>query len=208
VFVSKAADGTGPVEPLLTSENDGFFRAYDWSPDGKVLVFDYGTADATGNIGMLSMEGDRPWKPLLQTAANEVSPALSPDGAWLAYTSNQTGRPEVYIERFPSLGDRRQISSDGGSAPLWSPNGRELFYRRGDAMMVVAIDQRTLSVGNPEALFEGPHAGDVAGSRRYDIASDGRRFLMIKESPETATPPSIIVVENWDQELKRLVPVN
>jgi serine/threonine-protein kinase len=208
-FYAKAADGTGPVELLLTSETTGFtFRPYDWSSDGKVLLFDYGTADAGGNIGMLSMEGGRPWKPLLQTPANEISPALSPDGAWLAYTSNQTGRPEVYMERFPNLGDRRQLSTDGGSAPLWSPNGRELFYRRGDAMMVVGIDPRTLSVGSPEALFEGPYEGDAAGSRRYDMSPDGRRFLMIKQPPETAEPPDIIVVENWDQELKRLVPTN
>jgi serine/threonine-protein kinase len=207
-FYAKAADGTGPVELLLTNETTEFFRPYDWSSDGKVLLFDYGTADARGNIGMLSMEGSRPWKPLLQTAADEISPALSPDGAWMAYTSNQTGRPEVYMERFPELGDRRQLSTDGGSAPLWSRDGRELFYRRGDAMMVVTIDRRTLSAGNPEALFEGPYEGDAAGSRRYDLSADGRRFLMIKPPPETGAPPSIIVVENWDQELKRLVPTN
>jgi len=209
-FYLKAADGTGPVELLLMSETSAFFRPYGWSPDGKALVFDYGTPDARGNIGVLSMEGDRPWEPLVQTNANEVSPAVSPDGAWLAYASDQTGQVEVYMERFPDLGDRRQISTDGGAEPLWSPDGRELFYRRGDTMMVVAIGgDPTSLVGSPEVLFEGPYWTQRTGSRRYDIAPDGQRFLMIKEvgeSDDTAAPPSIIVVQNWFEELKRLVP--
>ena len=129
--------------------------------------------DGNGNIGMLSMEGARPWKPLLQTEANEVSPALSPDGAWIAYTSNRTGRPEVYVERFPGLTDRQPISTDGGAEPLWSRDGRELFYRRGNAMMVVPLGgSSTLSVGTPRVLFEGSYYA-TDGSRRYDIAPDG-----------------------------------
>ena len=211
-FYLAAADGTGAAELLLQSETGGFFRAYGWSRDGNTLVFDYADPKGRGeigNIGILSIKSGRPWKPLLQTAAHEVSPALSPDGEWIAYASDQTGRLEVYMERFPDLGDRRQISTDGGVAPLWSPDGRELFYRRGDTMMVVAIvgGGRTLSVGNPQALFQGTYFGDNNGSRRYDIDPTGKRFLMIKEnSKDEATPERLIVVQNWTEELKRLVP--
>ena len=212
-FYLAAADGTGAAELLLLSETGGFFRAYGWSRDGNMLVFDYGEPKERGNIGnigILSIKSGQRWKPLLQTAAHEVSPALSPDGEWVAYASDQTGRLEVYMERFPDLGDRRQISTDGGAAPLWSPDGRELFYRRGDTMMVVAIGGgQTLSVGNPKALFQGTYFGDNNGSRRYDIDPTGKRFLMIKESSnDEAAPERLIVVQNWTEELKRLVPTN
>ena len=207
-FYSSAADGTGPVDLLLMSETTGFFRPYGWSPDGKTLVFDYGGTDGSGNIGMLSMEAGRPWKPLLQTEADEVSPALSPDGVWMAYTSNRTGQPEVYVERFPSLTDRQPISTDGGAEPLWSRDGRELFYRRGNAMMVVPLDgSSTLSVGNPRVLFEGSYYA-TGGSRRFDIAPDGKRFLMLKQGAghNASSPQNLAVVLNWFEELKRLVP--
>lgn len=206
----KAADGTGAVQPLLMSETAaGFFRAYGWSPDGETLVFDYFGPSATGDIGMLSM--DRPWQALLQTEASEVSPAVSPNGAWLAYASDQSGQVEVYVERFPELGDRQQVSTGGGGEPLWSPDGRELFYRVGDAMMAVAIDgDDALSVGDTEVLFEGTYVGGIEGSRRYDISPDGQRFLMIKPLAavsENASVPQVTVVLNWHRELLERVPV-
>ena len=106
------------------------------------------------------MEGERSWEPLLETEAREFGPALSADGQWIAYVSDDTGRLEVYVQRFPGLGERQQISTDGGMDPMWSPDGRALFYlgTRGSGppneMVVVAIDPGPpLSVGNPEALF-------------------------------------------------------
>ena len=109
---SKAADGTGEVERLATFETATQpLRAGDWSPDGTSLVFVF--AEGTLDIGVLSMAGERSWAPLLDTEAVEVVPVISPDGQWIAYASDETGRPEVYIQRFPDLGERQQVSTDG-----------------------------------------------------------------------------------------------
>ncbi len=200
----KAADGTGQVERLRTSPN---FQLPSWfSPDGKSLVF-Y-ERKGSFDIGVLSMEGERTSKPLLQTEFDETRPAISPDGRWIAYMSNETGRREIYVRPFPSVEDGSwQISSDGGVSPVWAPNGRELFYRNGEAMMVVKIEtEPSFRHGRPQVLFSGSYA---FAARNYDIHPDGQRFLMIKEAEQTGeTGTELIVVENWFQELKRLVPTN
>ena len=158
------------------------------------------------------MEGDRPWRPILNSAANEAHPALSPDGRWIAYTSNETGQNEVYVARFPDLGNKDTISIGGGRAPVWSPDGTEIFYRApGTEMMVVPIDtEPTLTLRTASVVFdENYYSG---GGRTYDLAPDGR-FLMIKLSDATTEDadsalPQVILVENWFEELKRLVPTN
>jgi Tol biopolymer transport system component len=105
------------------------------------------------------------------------------------------------------LGDRRQISTDGGAEPVWSPNGLELFYRNGAAMMMVPVERKPkVSIGTPTKLFEGSYFSTADGSRRYGITPDGKRFLMIKESGGGTATKNLNVVLNWDQELKRLVP--
>ena len=202
------ADGTGPVEKLLTSEAAGHFKPYGWSPDAMNMVFDYGPPP-TLDIGLLEMEGEESWRPLLQTEANEAAPALSPDGTWIAYVSDQTGQPEIYVQRFPDLGDRRLISYGGGTAPLWSPDGRELFYRNGDQMMAVRIDREpTFTPGRPIVVFEGQYQAMFGAiSRDYDLSPDGQRFLMIKAGDENAATPQIHIILNWFEELKERVPV-
>ncbi len=207
----KAADGTGSAERLMSMEEDP--GNSHWSPDGKTLVFFYWVKAQHIDIGVLSMEGERAWEPLIHTESNETAPALSPDGRWIAYASDETGQYEVYVQRFPGLGERRLISTGGGMQPTWSPDGKELFYRRwyDDAMMVVPIDTvSTLTVGDPAILFEGSYCrfGGFPFVRDYDIAPDGKRFLMIKDvrPPEEIPPPEqITVVLNWFQELERLV---
>jgi Tol biopolymer transport system component len=126
----KAADGTGKIEPLISATGANVYP-WAWSADGKTLVLNnHDSAD----IGILSMEGDRKWKPLLQEKYAERRPRLSPDGRWIAYMSNESGKFEVYVRPFPGVdGGRWQVSTNGGSSPLWSPDGRELFYRNGDA---------------------------------------------------------------------------
>ena len=204
-FFLKAADGTGQVEKLVTSETDVMFRPFAWSRDGNTLVLDYGA----GDIGIVSMEGDKTVQALIQSEAYENSPSISPDGAWIAYSSDQTGEFEIYVERFPELGERQQVSTGGGVEPLWSPNGREIYYRRGDAMIAVPVDQGPpLSLGAPTVLFEGLFYQSPFGGRRYDISPDGTRFLMIKDeaTADGAAPVNIHVVLNWTDELERLVP--
>ena len=212
-FFSKRADGTGPVELLLMGETAGFLMPYSWSSDGRTLAFGYVASDTGPDIGVLNLEGDREWHPLLQTASNELHPAFSPNGAWIAYTSDVSGRPEIYVERFPDLGDRVTISTGGGRAPHWSPASDELFYRRLDgAMMVVPLDTtdtaQGLAPGTPEVLFEGSsYPSTTQPVVDYDLSPDGDRFVMIKTGGDTAdTTTSIILVQNWFEELTRLVP--
>ena len=206
-FFLKAADGTGQVEKLVTSDTDGIFRPFAWSRDGNVLVLDYGS----GDIGIVSMEKDPTVQPLIQTEADEGSPSISPDGAWIAYSSDQTGEGEIYVERFPELGERQQVSTDGGVGPLWSPNGHELYYRRGDAMMAVPVEQGPpLTLGVPTVLFEGGYHQRPRPGRRYDISPDSTRFLMMKDETtgDESAPVQIRIVFNWFEELKQLVPTD
>ena len=175
-FFQKRADGTGPAEKLLTSDGRGFFRPFGWSSDGTRMIFDYGPPPFL-DVGVLTMEGEETWEPLLQSEANESVPELSPDGAWIAYNSDQTGQCEVYVQRFPDLGDRRQISTSGGSEAHWSPDGRELFYRESTRLMSVSIDlEPNFSPGSPEIVFDGlPPAASCLGLT-YDLSPDGQRF--------------------------------
>ena len=208
----KAADGRGDVEQLVTLEGVLTVSAYDWSPDGTELLLNARTPEHSFDVNVLSMEGERSWTPLLPAVVSEGSPALSPDGSWVAYNSNETGQEEVYVERFPDLGDRRLVSTDGGEDPLWSPDGKELFYRSlGGGMMVVAVDtEPTFTLETPEVVFEGENYFQ-RGGRRHDISPDGQRFLLIKQDSATdgsSDPAEIAVVLNWHQELLEPVPVN
>ena len=210
---SKRADGTGPVELLMMGETASYLIPYSWSPDGRRLAFGYRGLDTNADIGVLTLEGDREWHPLLETPALELHPAISPDGAWIAYTSDVSSRFEIYVERFPDLGDRRTISTGGGLAAHWSPDGDELFYRRPDhAMMVVHIDTtQGFAPGTPETLFEGSSYAFAGGPElmNYDVSSDGERFLIVKTggvTGDTAEPTQAILVLNWFEELTRLVP--
>ena len=205
----KNIDGTRPVEKLLTREGRGGFRPQAWSPDNAGIVFDHASPSGVvtaSDIGVLRID-DMTSEWLLQTEANEWAPTLSPNGAWIAYVSDETGQPEVYVDRFPELGDRQRVSAAGGSQPLWSPDGRELFYGEGgQRMMAVSIDEGTrLTLGAPMLLFEGPYVFSP-NYTSYDIHPDGNRFLMIKRAADALHPVSVVL--NWAEELKRLVPAN
>ncbi len=196
----KAADGTGQVERLTTSPNNQ--TAHSFSPDGKRLVF---RETATGELQVLSMEGERTSQPLFQSQFNENRGTISLDGHWIAYESDESGRTEIYVRPFPNVEEGKwQISRDGGTEPVWAPRGQELFYRNGEAMMVVGIKtEPTFTAGSPVVLFTGRFTIG-GGIVNYDISPDGQRFLMIKEAE--GSTGQINVVLNWFEELKRLVP--
>ena len=196
----RAADGTGQVERLTTSPNNQ--TANSFSPDGKRLVF-----QETSDLQVLSMEGERTSQPLFQSQFNDRKAMISPDGHWIAYESNESGR-QIYVRPFPNVEEGKwQISSDGGAEPVWAPRGPELFYRNGEAMMVVGIKtEPPPRQGSPEVLFTGRyHSSETVIN--FDISPDGQRFLMIKEAgQEEGQSGQINVILNWFEELKHLVP--
>jgi len=124
----------------------------------------------------------------------------------LAYSSDDSGRLEVYVQPYPGPGEKWQISTDGGKEPVWNRNGRELFYRNGNRMMAVDVmTQPTLSAGKARLLFEGQYRSTNLSLPRYDVTPDGQLFLLAKQS-ERATAPQINIVLNWFEELKRRAP--
>jgi Tol biopolymer transport system component len=150
---------------------------------------------------------DRKAQPFLRTPYNETSPRFSPDGRWLAYISNESGRYEVYVQSYPGPGGKWQISTDGGTEPAWNPNGREVFYRSGDKMLAVDIEtQPSFAVGKARVLFSGSYEPTAATFSNYDVSPDGQRFLMLKPSETEQASTQINVVLNWFEELKRRVP--
>jgi eukaryotic-like serine/threonine-protein kinase len=199
------ADGSGGLERLTTSEYLRF--PMSWSPNGQVLAFVEVTPTTGYDLWTLGL-GDRKAQPFLRTQFNESVPQFSPDGRWLAYISNETGRWEIYVQPYPNSGGKWQISTEGGTEPVWNRNGRELFYRNGDKMMAVDIAaQPSFTAGKPHMLFEGHYVPPPGTTPNYDVSPDGQRFLMIKPSEAgDAAPTQINVVLNWFEELKRLAP--
>jgi serine/threonine-protein kinase len=207
----KAADGTGEDEKLA-STSDRSLYPWSWSSDGKTLVMTELTDSTKHDIGVLSMEGDRVRKPLLQHEGyNVAQPEISPDGRWMAYTSDESGQNEIYVRPFPEVNKGRwQVSTSGGGWPLWSPDGRELFYLSLDSAMAVSVETGpTLSFGTPKTLFRLAYFLSELGGALWDISPDGKRFLMMKEAGSGAGggPRKINIVLNWFEELKQRVPV-
>jgi len=207
------ADGSGGLERLTTSQY--LQSPNSWSPDGQLLAFTEPNPIAGYDIWVLRMS-DRKAQPFLRTSFTKGAPRFSPDGRWLAYVSNESGRYEIYAQPYPGPGGKWQISTDGGTEPVWNRNGRELFYRNGDKMMAVDIaTQPGFAAGKPRMLFEGPYLPrtnlpTLATMPNYDVSPDGQRFLMLKPVEqaqlELHAPPQINVVLNWFEELKQKVP--
>lgn len=175
------------------------------SPDGTLLVYTEDHPDTKSDIWCVSLEDDKGARPLVVTEFDEWGGELSPDGRWLAYCSNESGRYEIYIRALAGGLERWQISTDGGTEPAWAPNGRELYYRSGNRMMVVAVElSPEIKIAKPVVLFEAFPPSLAWPMRKYDIAADGR-FLMIEPS-EQLNPTRIHNILNWFEQLKQLAP--
>ena len=201
---TKRADGSGPAELLIDREGDmaeGFY-----SPDGMWLVSREGGGSASeGDIFALRPGVDSEAVSLVATEFGARSPALSPDGRWLAYVSNEAGREDVYVRPFPDTDSGRTlVSPDGGVEPVWAHSGRELFYRNGaDELVAVRFSgDPTFTVVQQDVLF--PMAGYLPsdGHPMYDVSSDDLRFVMLRIFDDGAGAFELILVENWAEELR------
>ena len=199
-----AADGSGEAERLTTSETGQLPES--WSPDGKVLAFLQWSEVGLFDIWVLPFGGERKPQPFQESQFMEMNPCFSPDGRWIAFNSNQSGRGEVYVKPYPGPGGMVPISTDGGWEPRWPANGEELFYRYQDKLMAVSIQtEPELKVERPRILFKMPQA--QMARWWYDVTPDGQQFVMTKRS-ESGVPTQLNVVQNWFKELKRRVPTN
>ena len=180
---------------------DGAQYAGLWLQDGRSLIFsDNPSTTNRSDIWLLPADSDP--RPLVATRAHELHPALSPDGRWLAYASDETGRLEVYVRPFPNIADGKWVvSTGGGVSPVWSPSSKELFYMSGRSLMSVAfsVQRAVFSAAPPERLFDGPFE---TGSPEFDISPDGSYFVMVEADPD-ARPTQIHLVVNWIEELAR-----
>ena len=207
----KSADGTGAAERLSQSEQPQFSTTF--TPDGTQVV--YHGPDRRAKLGFPDL-----WVQTIGGSASHLLAAdfqvrnadISPDGRWLAYQSDASGQFEIYVRSFPNVDEGQwPISSGGGTRPRWSRSGRELFYvnREGGLVAVEVVTDPDFAPGKSEELFRGyyaPHTESNPG-RTYDVSPDGERFLMIKES-SSADSAEFVVVLNWFEELKQLVPAN
>ena len=195
----KDAAGTGEAEPLLESAEDKFVT--DWSKDGAYIVFASRGPETTWDLWALPLTAERKAFPLRKTNFSELNASISPDGRFLAYQSNESGRVEIYVQEFPEARSKWQVSPDGGRDPFWRGDGRELYYRAPNAnLMAVAIEKADSFIpGTPKPLFQARFA-PVTARGLYRPTPDGQRFLILAPLGRDAMQP-VTVVLNWTSAL-------
>jgi eukaryotic-like serine/threonine-protein kinase len=201
---SKMSSGAGSEETVLKSIT--VKRPTDWSRDGRFMLYEEDDPRNQVDLWVLPLFGDKKPMLFLQTPFAEQQARFSADGKWIAYVSNETGAPEVYVQSFPASGGRWQVSTNGGFTPRWRRDGKELFYLAPDRK-IMAVEVRAsgtaFEYGSPKALFEtSVDAVTTAATNRYDVSADGQRFL-VNAAIENAGPAPITVVVNWLGSVKR-----
>jgi Tol biopolymer transport system component len=207
VILVKPADGSGAEETLVPGESL-ILVPTSWSSDGNFLAY-WTVGAATGrDVWIAPITGDRKPQPFLRTKFNEMQARFSPDDRWVAYMSEESGRYEVYVQPFPGPGGKWQISTNGGTVPVWGQSGRELFFMSSGKLMSVGVTtQPTFSASTPRIVADIPPAlmGRLTNGV-YDVSPDGQRFLFVKANVESGPPDEVRVVLNWTEELKQLAP--
>jgi dipeptidyl aminopeptidase/acylaminoacyl peptidase len=197
----RRGDGTGAVEELFPQ--DGAQFAGSISPS-RVLAYAH-DKDGASDIWVLPLDGDRKGHPFIETAAFEYGPEFSPDGKWIAYVSNESGTQGVYVVPYPGPGPKRRVSAQGGVSPVWSRDGRELFFQADDGLMSARVTAGAdIQFDTPRRLFGPTFMVDSRedGPRGYDVSPDGQRFLMLRFVPAPAAVLSFHVLLDWAAALK------
>lgn len=203
----KAADGSGQAELLFSPErfeNAGQAMPREWTPDGSLLILEYTDENST-NLATLS-EADGEVEILLETPAAESTPALSPDGRWMAYVSDEAGDFQVFVRAFSGPGGKWQVSTGGGVNPRWSLDGTELFYRWQTDLYAVTVGETSgggFRTSRPEVVFGG--LAQAGSTITYDVL-DGERFLVVESVGDSTAPTGVTVKTNWLADLARRVP--
>jgi hypothetical protein len=204
------ADRSRPPQQLAAS---GISQsAESWSPDGRSMAYTSATLGVPPIIMIAHLDGGEA-EVFARGKGASGSSKFSPDGRWLAYCSNESGKPQVYVQAFPGPGPKIQVSSEGGTDPVWKRAGGELYYRNGDSMMAVDMSAGPTVAARPRELWKGHYSHGMssscgapgATSSNYDVAADGSRFLMIKDDDQDRnTSKEIIVVQGWADEVMRV----
>jgi Tol biopolymer transport system component len=198
----KQADGGGADERLARST--GAQVPGSFSADGKLLAYTELSARSRNDIWVLPLEGDRTPRPLAQGPASEWGGSFCPKASWLAFTSDESGRQEIYLQEYPGPGTRFRVSTEGGSDPRWGPRGDEIFYRSGDSVLAatVALSPQPVISGR-RTLFSGRFEEATGSFPNYDVAPDGSRFVMIRTADAGQAPLEMHFVLGWFDELRR-----
>ena len=203
----KASDGGGAIEWITAVAGDGSIHSF--TPDGKSVVYAQVDPKTARDLWMIDVDGKQKPQPLVVEPGDQANAVVSPDGRWIAYHASEIG--EIYVRPFPNVdAGRWQLVPSGAKWPVWSRDGRELYYvtTRGGITAMGIETKETPQWSSPKLLFDTTYVGfqGLAGPRNYDLSPDGRRFLVIKEGAAAQPSSELIVVEHWIEELKRLLP--